>query len=409
MNASEEYTLGLCHKTFLSLWSYANPRSEPGKELCDVLVVCDPDVVVFSVKDIQFRDTGDFAVNAERWSRKAVDESIHQLYGAKRWLEQASHVIRKDGTLGLTLPPTSRRRLHLVAVALGADGQLPIASADTGKGFVHVLQKESLERVMLELDTVTDLAAYLQAKEEFLSRTKIVVEGGEENLLALYLTHNRSFPFSTDVLVVDDTLWKGFNSHAQVKARRELDKVSYAWDRLIETLAGDIEGGNLQMGSSLSENELAIRAIARENRFCRRLIGRAFMEFVERSVTDVTSRARMLLSPSGVGYVFLTLPQNMERKYRIAELGMRCFIARGTLKNCVTVIGIATESRHGAKGFSLDVIRFHQTEWTNKDQLDMEEAQSLSGFFKSPVSTNLKENEYPTTNSATHLAEPTGN
>jgi hypothetical protein len=83
MNASEEYTLGLCHKTFLSLWSYANPRSEPGKELCDVLVVCDPDVVVFSVKDIQFRDTGDFAVNAERWSRKAVDESIHQLYGAK--------------------------------------------------------------------------------------------------------------------------------------------------------------------------------------------------------------------------------------------------------------------------------------------------------------------------------------
>jgi hypothetical protein len=94
MNAAEEYTLRLCHKTFLSLWSYANPKGRSsGKELCDGLVVCDPDVVVFSVKDIRFNEAGDLNVNAERWNRKAVEVSIHQLHGAKRWLEQATHVI----------------------------------------------------------------------------------------------------------------------------------------------------------------------------------------------------------------------------------------------------------------------------------------------------------------------------
>jgi len=43
---SEQFVYEVCQKSFLSLWSYANPQgSEPGKELCDVLIVCDPDVI----------------------------------------------------------------------------------------------------------------------------------------------------------------------------------------------------------------------------------------------------------------------------------------------------------------------------------------------------------------------------
>lgn len=49
---SEALVERLCHQSFLSLWSYANPRAGAGKELCDLLVVCEPDLVIFSVKEI---------------------------------------------------------------------------------------------------------------------------------------------------------------------------------------------------------------------------------------------------------------------------------------------------------------------------------------------------------------------
>ena len=35
---SEQFVYEICQKSFLSLWSYVNPRGrEPAKELCDVL------------------------------------------------------------------------------------------------------------------------------------------------------------------------------------------------------------------------------------------------------------------------------------------------------------------------------------------------------------------------------------
>ena len=55
MNESEKYVADICTKSFLSLWCYANPQGRSsGKELCDFLVICDPDVVIVSVKDIKY-------------------------------------------------------------------------------------------------------------------------------------------------------------------------------------------------------------------------------------------------------------------------------------------------------------------------------------------------------------------
>jgi hypothetical protein len=45
VNDSEQFVYDICSKSFLSLWSYINPQGKtPGKELCDVLVVCNPHV-----------------------------------------------------------------------------------------------------------------------------------------------------------------------------------------------------------------------------------------------------------------------------------------------------------------------------------------------------------------------------
>ena len=76
LNAAEGFVFELCRKSFLRLWSYANPRGKHGgKELCDVLVVCPPDVIIFSVKNIALKRGGRPEVEWPRWLKQAVENS----------------------------------------------------------------------------------------------------------------------------------------------------------------------------------------------------------------------------------------------------------------------------------------------------------------------------------------------
>jgi hypothetical protein len=75
MNRSEELVYNLCKKSFLSLWSYANPKGKNGKELCDVLVVCDPDIIIISVKEIELTNSGDVSTDWKRWQKRAIEKS----------------------------------------------------------------------------------------------------------------------------------------------------------------------------------------------------------------------------------------------------------------------------------------------------------------------------------------------
>jgi hypothetical protein len=90
MNQSEQFVFKLCRRSFLSLWSYASPRGKGGKELCDILVVCDPHVIIFSVEEVNYIETDDTVVGWERWRRSAIEESSGQIYGAERWLGTAT-------------------------------------------------------------------------------------------------------------------------------------------------------------------------------------------------------------------------------------------------------------------------------------------------------------------------------
>ena len=62
---SERRLSRLCHWSFLSLWSYpgvfrdqGNKAGCDGKEICDLLVVCGEDILIFSDKDCHFPNTG---------------------------------------------------------------------------------------------------------------------------------------------------------------------------------------------------------------------------------------------------------------------------------------------------------------------------------------------------------------
>src|SRR5205823_1459355 len=81
---------------FLSLWSYPGVFRDQGKtsadgdgkEICDLLVVFGRDILIFSDKHCEFKDSGRLAVDWQRWFRKAIERSGDQAWGAERWLRE---------------------------------------------------------------------------------------------------------------------------------------------------------------------------------------------------------------------------------------------------------------------------------------------------------------------------------
>jgi hypothetical protein len=408
LNETEKLVFNLCTKSFLSLWSYANPQGKtPGKELCDILVVCEPDVIIFSVKEVAFAEDGDEQVNQQRWSKRAIEDSVKQIYGAERFINSAARVVRKDGKPGLPLPDPAERRVHRIAVALGGKGKVWKSFGDFGKGFVHVFDERSLEVVMSELDTITDFIKYLSDKEAlYRSGTQTIFNGGgEEDLLAVYLDNNRQFPSdpelgSPDTIILDDDLWETFRQKPEYLRKKQADEESYNWDRLVEVYCHDVLNEHLEVGSSPSDLEKVARTMARENRFNRRVLGSAFGDFMRRSdprtPQELRVRSRMVPSFSGVVYVFLTRPHGYERDQRMKELGLRCYIARGVNPyKYDTVVGIATEEPVAGKGFTLDSVFLWMKDWTEDDQRKIDQMRKELDYFNTPRQTRVHVDEYP--------------
>ena len=300
LTRSEALVERLCKASFLSLWSFSNPAASRGKELCDLLVVCEPNVLIFSVKEVGLPDASDpTAVN--RWSRRAVDASVQQLYGAERQLATVSSVPRAPGIPAFELPDLAVRRTHRIAVALGSGGDVPFDQRDFGKGFIHIFDDSSLATLMVELDTISDFVQYLDGKERLLTGGHAPqTPGGERDLLAVYLHRGRKFPVSPNgrPVVVDENAWSDLCEKPEWVRRKRADVVSYLWDQLIEGVARDVLGPGLQFGRS-SDAERATRIMAREDRFSRRVLADAFNGFMADAVA-LKTRARIATSPAGV-------------------------------------------------------------------------------------------------------------
>jgi len=124
LNDSERYLYSLCKRTFLSMWSYCNVFRQPGSELCDLLVVCGNDVIIFSDKFCAYPENGDASLNWSRWFKRAVIKSANQLWGAENWIKRSPERIFVDSKCKQELPSPIAidrdTRFHLVLVAHGA-------------------------------------------------------------------------------------------------------------------------------------------------------------------------------------------------------------------------------------------------------------------------------------------------
>jgi hypothetical protein len=391
LNAAEKFVAQHCQGTFLSLWGMANPiGKDTTKELCDYFVVCDPHVLIISVKDICLGTELNKA-KADRWTRKAIEESAKQVYGAERYLTGAVAVNDHKGRT-IILPPSDRRRTHRLCVAFGSEGQVGINMGNFGKGFVHVLDETSFPTILRELDTISDLTDYLEAKCAYLENGPRLITFGEEQLLAFYLSNQRSFPNSADVVLLDETLWPGLVQSKQFQARVAADRISYAWDNVIEYISKDLLAGTLMYISPPTEAEMVLRILAHEKRFYRRSLAEA----MNTVIFEGKVRARMVRSMSGIVYVFLAVQRDEDRQYRIAELSARCFAAHLHHRDARIIVGLATESAKDARaGLSFDLFMIDQPDWTEEDEKHAIFARDELGFFKAPQISMEHKDEYP--------------
>lgn len=225
---SERYLKRICDQTFLSLWSYPGVyrdegliQSNQGQEVCDLLVLFENHVIIFSDKDCQFPQTGNLTVDWKRWFKKSIQKSAKQLWGAEGWIKKYPNRLFLNNLctqlFPLYIPDLKTAKFHLVAVAysssvccrqeFGGTGSLKvktfinggshniesasgspfhIGDIDPSRTFVHILDDVSLDLVLNTLDTVSDFVAYLTKKEELFRSECYISAASELELLAHY-------------------------------------------------------------------------------------------------------------------------------------------------------------------------------------------------------------------------------
>ena len=329
VTVTERYLKELCERSFLSLWSYPGLHIDKGKgqELCDLLVVFEDTVLIFSDKNCEFPESDDVAKDWARWYRRAIADSAKQIYGAERWIRRFPDRIFLDQAccehLPISLPHAENLRVHRIVVTHaskercikhfgGGSGSLMLNSRcvadenpfsvgpiDTGK-FVHVLDDTTLDILLQTLDTAPDFIEYLEKKEDFLCKEDLIVSvAGEEELLALYLQNtnkNNEHDFLVDfdlkeigsVALVEGG-WEEFCKSEKRRIQVEANKISYFWDGLIESFTGHFFAGTLEHTTELDFNsqEKLFRILAKENRTRRRFLSQAFFAFLEKTHTTL--------------------------------------------------------------------------------------------------------------------------
>lgn len=388
LTESEKFVASISERAFLTLWTHPNPVGKKGKELCDCLITCGNHIVIISVKHINYKDTGDSA-GWNRWVKSAIDKSAVQIGGAERWLKSAQSFTRHDGRQ-VNLPSIENRQIHRISVSLGAKRQIPTKSGDLGNGIVHVCDEYSLGAIFGLLDTITDFVGFLSETESLISRANVIFSGGGlEDLLAIYLQNNYSFPFEeADFLLIDDTVFKGFIDSDAYKAQQQSFKPSYVWDKLIEHYTKDLltDGMFDYSSKEVTTNQLALTQMALQPRGHRANLAESLVEFLEKPELKVASRA--ILAYQNTAFVFL-VGDSSDREARIQELGLRCLVIRGRLPNVGVVVGIATDRPGKSRGHSSDLVYIDIPEWTDEFESRVQYIQKELGYFENSAWTKI--------------------
>ena len=383
---AENFVYELSQKSFFTDWCYQSPKLPNGKEICDLLVVYDETAVIWQIKDLTLDEKG-------MYKKSEVEKNIRQLTTAKHRL------FRKDIQIELENPrrgkeffdPEPIEEIYLISALLGK-GEDYFSFAETAKGnVIHTFTRDFTELVLGELDTTKDFVEYLRQKEKLLSLGKrIMLMGGEHELLAFYLMNERNFDRlrKADLLIIEEGSWAELQKRPEYVAKKSEDRISYGWDDIINR--AHTAGG---------EYEKMARELARPSRFERRYLSKAFFDAHVLAHNETHKNTfRRILKAEGTTYCFVFLDDPEPRTRRKALLGAVCFIARGICRDNQRVVGIATEMKI-RRFCSYDFCFLEIPKWTDGEQKEMERLQKETGIFAVYKEKHLHEDEYPAVSS----------
>lgn len=442
---SEKYLQRLCEKSFLSLWSYPRifrDQDKAGKEICDLLVIFDHHIIIFSDKYCEFPVSDNIQLDWQRWYKRAIVKSAEQVWGAERWIKTYPDRIFLDQActqkFPLQIPSPELAHYHLIVVAhgcqercqqyfQGGSGSLflisdsltdatsmpfVIGDIDKTKTFVHVLNDSSLDIVLDTLDTIPDFVNYLEKKEKRFRAPQLITAAGEEDLLAFYLQQTNSMGEPSFSILEEENVnlgiveghWEAFcNLPIRINQIRQ-NQVSYIWDRLIERYSEHILNATQYYTNQieLSETELALRFMAKEPRFKRRLFSVQLKELVTNTL-DGTRRIHAIIPNlfTDTYYIFLVLANDLYdseeeyRKERGAMLASCCMILKYKYPEAQDIIGIATEPHRENEDNSEDLMYLDARNWNEELNKKAEELQHDLKILISPKKTAYSTSEYP--------------
>lgn len=456
-NNSEAKLIKIASQTFLDLWSYPNIYSDEGinkqrigKEVCDLLVVFENNVIIFSDKNNFFNDRVDVKVAWGRWFKSSVLDSCKQLFGAEKFIKNFPERLYVDKECKIAFPVklTNDMRFFLVAITgntgesarkyydsfePGSSGSLmneffldanecltkPFVIGDLypKKTFVHVFDEENLSLIFEHVTTITDFVKYLSEKEKAIRLEGLACSGGEESTLALYLLNNEklindSVKKTGNKFVIHEYMWNEYICSEIAELNNAFHKGSFFWDRLIQSFSSCILEGNVGLGqeNDFHSHEMALRELASEGRASRYMLSKNFIEKIKQ-VPSGRRSARIVESIDNKGkfFLFLFLPRTNGQSYeeyrqeRVDYIHSYSLVAQYKYREIKKLIVIATETKY-SEGRSEDIIAFDFSEKLNREkrllaQKLMREDKILDSFISNnydsyrPVTPNDRDNK----------------
>jgi hypothetical protein len=293
------------------------------------------------------------------------------------------------------------------AIDFARDGFVPFCLGDVNPDgmFIHVFDDVSIRRILTHLNTISDFTQYLNRRARYLRSDALLVAHGKEELLAHYLNVGmknggnydfelpRKKAFKKHLMVTIQGEWSAYLRSKEYFARTLADDKSRIWDRLIGLFTENVlSGTSVKIGGEVPTaalSERALRYMAMESRFARRILGEAVEGAVKAAKLAKAHRYARVIMPSSasadptVAYVFMILafPTDLEalgglpggyEQYREARVNMLksyCLVLLSEQRQLETAVGIAVDahwSQTGRRGGSEDLMAIQVDDWNEE-------------------------------------------
>lgn len=404
-SAAETLIAELCGDAFFQDFCFKNPYVGSGKdrkELCDVLVVLDDVAIIWQIKNIKLGEDGHF-------KQSDIDKAISQCRGAKRKLASLEKIeLTNIAGNAKTINVSKIKEVYLIAAIEGGLAESGSFYDEADNGNVHICFEKFTRYATKHLNTVSDFVRYLRNKERFLGDGKgLIINGGEEELLALYINNNRTFgnmegKSATHIFLETEGSAEELESDEGYKDKQAADEHwGKAWDLLIQKKSAGLphEGDT----SKPEDRDKFLAKMMSHDRFERRILGKTYVDAAIEAAKGPNSETfvfRRYYPADGVTYVFAFMGSlDNDKRARQNMLYVAALAAKKKFPKNQLVIAVVSERAmiQNPDGCSFDWVLLDISEDELKQAItpEIEELMVKYNFLQKPKIEAFTAYEYP--------------